>query len=324
MTQTLYIFRGLPASGKSTIAQGMVDKSFGSVVRIERDMVRDQLYGALGRIYSRPKTWTHMTDAEFKIWMREREDAVTAVQGPMVSAALKSGKSVIVSDTNLPAKTVKNWISVARKHNVLYEIVNFDFVSIEECIKRDQDREHSVGEEVIRRMAESHTVKGKLRKVDEPKEYHILEVEPYENTWSWNIPEAVIVDIDGTMATMKDRSPYDWMRVGEDEPVQAVIDAVKAAHAYGARIIFMSGRDASCRYITVGWLRQHVGPDMPFKLFMRAEGDNRKDDIVKYELFNEHVRNKYHVKYVLDDRDQVVAMWRKLGLPTFQVEYGNF
>lgn len=320
MTQTLYIFRGLPASGKSTIAQGMVDKSYGSIVRIERDMLRDQLYGALGRLYSRPKDWDHMTDEEFKQFMSEREDAVTAVQGPMVSASLKAGKSVIISDTNLPAKTVKNWISVARKHNVAFEIVDFD-ISIEECIKRDEGRQHSVGQEVIRRMANAHLVKGKLRKVSEP-EVKVLEIEPYENRWG--LPPAIIVDIDGTLATMSGRSPYEWMRVDEDEPVQAVIEAVKAAHRSGSKIIIMSGRDSSCRYITLGWLRKHLGPDMAFKLHMRAEGDSRKDDIVKYELFNENVRGKYHIKYVLDDRDQVVAMWRKLGLATFQVNYGDF
>jgi predicted kinase len=319
MTQTLYIYRGLPASGKSTMAQNMVDKSYGSIVRIERDMLRDQLYN--GRIYSRPNNWD-MTDEEFKVFMREREDTITQVQNSMVSAALKAGKSVIVSDTNLPAKTVKSWIALARKHNVAFEIQEFD-IEIEECIKRDQGRENAVGEEVIRRMANAHTTKGKIRKVTETP-VQVLEIEPYKNTWSWDMPEAVIVDIDGTLAKMKDRSPYEWMRVGEDDPVQAVIDAVKAAHAYGARIIVMSGRDASCRLITVGWLKQHFGPDMSFKLFMRAEGDNRKDDIVKYELFNQNVRDKYHVKYVLDDRDQVVAMWRKLGLACFQVEYGDF
>ncbi len=120
------------------------------------------------------------------------------------------------------------------------------------------------------------------------------------------------------------RSPYDWMRVGEDEPVKAVIAAVKAAHAAGKRIVVMSGRDNSCRYITLGWLRKNLGPDMRFQLFMRSEGDNRKDDLVKYELFNDNVRGKYHIEYVLDDRRQVVVMWRALGLSCFQVADGNF
>jgi predicted kinase len=317
MTQTLYIFRGLPASGKSTIAQGMVDKGFGSVVRIERDMLRDQLYN--GRIYTRPDDW-NMTDEEFKVFLREREDTITQVQNSMVSAALKSGKSVIVSDTNLPAKTVKSWIAMARKHNVLYEIVELDYVSVEECINRDKYRENAVGEEVIRRMADAHLSKGKLRKVEEPKEYNILQIEPYDNPIE--LPSAIIVDIDGTLAKMSGRSPYEWMRVGEDEPVEAVIDVVNAAVKSGHAIIVMSGRDGSCYDITNTWLIKHLGHN--FHLFMRAEGDNRKDDLVKYELFNQDVRNKFHVKYVLDDRDQVVAMWRNLGLPCFQVAYGNF
>jgi predicted kinase len=319
MTQTLYIFRGLPASGKSTIAQGLVDKSYGSIVRIERDMLRDQLYN--GRSYTRPVEWTHMTDEDFKIFMREREDTITKVQSAMVSAALTSGKSVVVSDTNLPAKTVKGWITMAKKHNVAYEIVEFDYVSVEECIQRDQGRPHAVGEEVIRRMAKAHMVKGKLQKVIEPK-VAVFNVEVYDNPFG--LPNAVIVDIDGTLAKMAGRSPYEWHRVGEDSPVDSVISAVKAAHQAGNDILVMSGRDGSCRYITVGWLKKHLGPDMPFKLFMRAEGDNRKDDIVKYELFNDNVRDRYHVQYVLDDRAQVVRMWRNLGLSCFQVAEGDF
>ena len=57
---------------------------------------------------------------------------------------------------------------------------------------------------------------------------------------------------------------------------------------------------------------------------MREEGDRRKDNIVKYEIFNKFIRDKYCVNYVLDDRNQVVEMWRKLGLRTLQVADGNF
>jgi hypothetical protein len=58
---------------------------------------------------------------------------------------------------------------------------------------------------------------------------------------------------------------------------------------------------------------------------MRAEKDNRKDSIIKRELFDKHIRDKYHVDFVLDDRDQVVRMWRReLGLTCLQVNYGNF
>jgi hypothetical protein len=58
---------------------------------------------------------------------------------------------------------------------------------------------------------------------------------------------------------------------------------------------------------------------------MRPEGDNRKDSIVKRELFDTHVRNKFYIDFVLDDRDQVVDMWRNdLGLTCLQVDWGDF
>ena len=53
-----------------------------------------------------------------------------------------------------------------------------------------------------------------------------------------DLPPAILVDIDGTVALMGARSPYDWHRVGEDTPNQAVIEAVRAMHAAGNAIVF--------------------------------------------------------------------------------------
>ena len=60
------------------------------------------------------------------------------------------------------------------------------------------------------------------------------------------------------------------------------------------------------------------------KLVMRKTGDYRKDSIVKREMFEEHIEGKYNVLFVLDDRNQVVDMWRKeLGLTCLQCNYGR-
>ena len=54
-------------------------------------------------------------------------------------------------------------------------------------------------------------------------------------------------------------------------------------------------------------------------------GDRRKDSIVKRQMYERAVANTFDVLFVLDDRNQVVDMWRKeLGLPRFQVDYGDF
>lgn len=57
---------------------------------------------------------------------------------------------------------------------------------------------------------------------------------------------------------------------------------------------------------------------------MRPEGDKRKDSIVKAELFDKHIKDNYAVDFVLDDRNQVVKMWRDMGLKCLQVAPGEF
>jgi hypothetical protein len=56
---------------------------------------------------------------------------------------------------------------------------------------------------------------------------------------------------------------------------------------------------------------------------MRKDGDFRADYIVKQEILDAHIP-KDRVLFVLDDRQQVVDMWRRNGLMCFQVAEGNF
>ena len=52
--------------------------------------------------------------------------------------------------------------------------------------------------------------------------------------------------------------------------------------------------------------------------------DQRKDSVVKVEIFDREIRHAYRVIGVFDDRAQVVRAWRALGLTVFQVADGNF
>src|SRR5690606_11264335 len=92
----LAITRGLPGSGKDTFAVQWVNEDPQKRIRVNRDMIREQMYGQFVLGDSREKTVTH-------------------VQNAMVEAGLREGKSVIVSDTNLRAATVKDWMKVAKK-----------------------------------------------------------------------------------------------------------------------------------------------------------------------------------------------------------------
>lgn len=143
---------------------------------------------------------------------------------------------------------------------------------------------------------------------------------------------AWLCDIDGTLALKGDRSPYDWSRVGEDAPNKPVITVARALAARSS-LIFMSGRMEQCRDATQLWLHTHLcirHPDQTihlcrYPLLMRKDGDMRPDRVVKRELYEGHVKGLYEVEGVLDDRDQVVKMWREeLGLTCLQVAPGNF
>lgn len=138
--------------------------------------------------------------------------------------------------------------------------------------------------------------------------------------------QTVIVDIDGTVALREGadpRSPYDWHRVHEDTPNSAVIAVVEALAHAGHRIVFLSGREDVCRADTLTWLKEHIG--IPgFELYMRKADDRRRDSIVKRELYDAHLAGQ-DILCVIDDRDQVVHMWREdLGLTCLQVAYGDF
>jgi hypothetical protein len=187
-----------------------------------------------------------------------------------------------------------------------FEVKFFD-EPLEVCIERDLKRPNSVGEKVIRQMYNQY-------------------LKPKAAVYTWQpdlLQHIIICDIDGTLAHMKDRGPYDWHKVGNDE-VDPIVKNILSKYLYDdTKIFLVSGRDAVCRPETEAWLEQNgIAYDY---LFMRPEGDTRKDNIVKREIFDQEIRDKYNVLFVLDDRDQVVDMWRnEIGLKVLQVAEGKF
>ena len=132
----------------------------------------------------------------------------------------------------------------------------------------------------------------------------------------------IICDIDGTLAIHAERGPYDMEKLHTDVPNDAVDLVLRSLYHSGLGIILMSGRDEKYREATERWLERYL---IPYdELHMRPRGDVRSDDIVKLELFDKHVRDRYWPWLVLDDRDRCVYLWRRLGLTTWQVAPGDF
>ena len=140
--------------------------------------------------------------------------------------------------------------------------------------------------------------------------------------------KAIIVDIDGTVATHYDadgnqtREHHAYSQVKTDLPVPEIIKLVGLYEDLGYHIIFVSGRMDHCRQDTIQWLVDH---NIEFdELFMRRFKDFRPDDIVKAEIYEAYIEEQYDVEIVLDDRDRVVKMWREKGLKVLQVAEGDF
>ena len=135
--------------------------------------------------------------------------------------------------------------------------------------------------------------------------------------------KAIICDIDGTLAHMQDRSPYDWDKVSDDVVDKTIKEILRTFYSTSKyAIILASGRDDVCKQITERWLgKNYIFYDA---LYMRKHNDNRPDEVIKKEIYDKHIKDKYDVVFVLDDRNKVVKMWRDLGLKCLQVAEGDF
>ena len=279
---TVYFTIGLPASGKSTWAKTKVDKSPNGIKRINKDELRAML--------------------DNSYFSKGNEKFVLNMQDLIIKAALEEGKHVIVDNTHLAPQHEARIRELINGLAVL-EIVDFRHVTLETCIERDLKRFNSVGEKVIRDMYNQFIAPPRIAKPAHTPD----------------LPDAVICDLDGTIALICDRSPYDASRCEQDlvnEPVRSILQ--KSGHA----IVFVSGREDKYKPQTLAWLKKHgISFD---SLHMRKSGDMRKDSIVKKEIYHEFILDKYNVAFVLDDRDQVVGVWRDLGLTCLQVDYGDF
>lgn len=316
----MFILRGLPGCGKSTKAREIQKEHGGRIA--ERDIFRNLIFGK----YSGDGI---------------DEKVITEAQTAFVEEGLRFGENVIISDMNLKHSYVKAWVERAWKHNAEIEIVDMTNVPLIDCLYQNKmggrfNEGKVVPTDVIKSLHERF-IKGKgyplpvmmtgAKRQDERR----FEAYVPDTT----LDPAIIVDIDGTLARMVSRGPFDEHLVLEDELIEPVAEMVSSAATSGVTIIFMSGRTDGCKQDTMKWLMENLPwlgygfggvVDFPWELHMRrsVEDRGRPDDIVKYEMFRREVAHRYNVLYCIDDRNKVVKMWREIGLVVAQVAEGDF
>ena len=137
--------------------------------------------------------------------------------------------------------------------------------------------------------------------------------------------KAIIVDIDGTIshrAGENPRDPYDMTRVEEDIYDPIIGGIAQRYYNDGYEVIVVSARNECAREGTVNFLWN--SKFLYHALYMRADGDFRRDSEVKTEIYQRNIEQRWDVEFVLDDRNQTVRAWRTLGLKCLQVSEGDF
>ena len=235
----------------------------------------------------------------------DNESYILALRDEIIISSLVRGKNVVVDDTNLDTRHLIAFEAIAGEFLADFEIKFFD-VDVKECIRRNKLREKPVPEKVIYQMYERY-----LKPPSQVIEYDD------------NKEECIIVDVDGTLAHIADgRNPYDASRAMNDSLDDAVSVITAMMYNHGYKVIILTGRSSEHKQVTIEWLKEN-GVEYD-EIYTRAEGDRREDSIVKEELFRTHIEPRFNVKFVLDDRNSVVEMWRRIGLKCLQVEDGAF
>lgn len=294
---TAYLTVGAPASGKSTWARhAAVGLNAAIVCRDDIRIMQGLKHG-------------------------QDEELVTKVSQALMEGLIAEGKDFIVADTNINQKFRKKLIKFLHQHGCDVELVVFD-ADLDTLILRDSTRDAKVGADVIVRMY--NDLKGQTITLEETflpaPSYAKYEHHPRRR-------DAIVCDIDGTLARHHNRSPFDESKVFDDKPIPDVI-GVLTSLAQDYYPIFVSGRTDGCRKDTEDWLLVHTGIDVKNAdegvLHMRKSGDQRPDYVIKNEIYDENIIPFFNVVMALDDRDQVVHHVRARGITVAQVAPGRF
>jgi predicted kinase len=335
--QTMLMLSGLPGSGKSRIAQGwLLDEGDNPRARINYDDLRIELLGP-----------------DFK-YNRKDEEIVKKTATLRAEKLIESGYDLVIDNCNLFEGARARWEAMAKRYAM--DLIRQDVdTPLNVCIAQDKRREGRarVGRAVIERMALFSGHIDWNDKIRYNRDFIIVDLDGTvaDNTarrkrafgstvhGTVEVPDVangnvrVKCPLDGIVMDRKcpecggkmEFSRWDlfYQGVENDKPIQPIIDLVSLlSQKYD--VLFVSGRPTDEAGLgTEQFIDENIKIGYPFRhLFMRGAMDQRPDFVIKKEILD--LLPKDRIKYCLDDRDQVVEMWRAEGLTCLQVAEGLF
>lgn len=138
-------------------------------------------------------------------------------------------------------------------------------------------------------------------------------------------PQAVIVDVDGTLADVRPYRHYVLRPASQKDfdsfhrealnakPHNQAITYCTEANRFGFDILVLTGRMEMWREGTQEWIDKHV-PVPTAGLWMRADGDRRPDYVVKRKMYEE-LSQQWEILHAIDDNPSIIQLWNNLGIP---------
>lgn len=257
-------------------------------------------------------------------WVPSREKLVTEAKANMITFALTKGYDVVVDNMNLNPKE-DAWIrtlceNIEKDTGIHVNIEYKDFwTPVEECIRRDASRPNPIGEKVIKetwRRYRDFIISSDIKEMLKNKAKHVDGGRPI-----------ILVDMDATLCLNTSGRPFYGENSAsgmlEDTPVEEICSLVRKM-GENCLVFIVTGREGTPEVVeaTKEWLKKNgIISDA---IFFRPVGDYSSGPDCKRRIYEENIKGKYNVQFVLDDNSKCVKMWREQGLICLQPNEGKF
>ena len=254
--------------------------------------------------------------------------------------ALHEGKDIIVDRMGFNKQQRSKYLDMAKNKGYETKIIVFH-ESFQTCLDRATKR---VGHPTIQ---DAETAKKAITFFFKNYE-RVEDSEADEVVRRWpegKKPKAVVCDLDGTLCDISHRRHFvqrdgrkNWKAFFEgipnDKSNKWCACILRAMSNYEFKVVYCSGRGEEYRNTTENWLKENSldqfcvdgAPWSDYKadLYMRLAGDSRKDSIIKNIILDFELKTRYNIYFAIDDRRQVVDMWRKNGIVCLACAEGDF
>lgn len=245
---------------------------------------------------------------------------------------IKNRQDILVDRMNFSKSQRRRYLDPAKKANYYTKIMVFH-VPYSICLERASER---VGHPTIKDAETAEkAIYGFFKSYVRVEDDEVHEVERVG--WDREFDTKVVVcDLDGTLADCRHRLHHikvekpnkpNWKKFFDEMPLDPVNEWCRdLLHAMSQRhqIIYCTGRAGEYYDLSKKWLEENSLAFPGFKLFSRLRGDHRPDWQVKEIIYEFEIKPRYDILFVVDDRQQVVDMWRKHGVTVLQCAKGDF